>query len=110
MATIGWLSLIPPVEPKKRASPKPNAPPSLAASQYPAPDGVAAMATIGRLSLMDPVEPWKAASPRPTPTGRWPAPSWRPPGRPGDADRDGGERWCASSLQIHRRMVRFLPV
>ena len=65
MATIGWLSLIPPVEPKKRASPKPNAPPSLAASQYPAPDGVAAMATIGRLSLMDPVEPWKAASPKP---------------------------------------------
>jgi hypothetical protein len=52
-----------PVEPRKRASPKEKIPPSEATSQYPLPDGVAAMPTMGRLRRMAPVEPKNLASP-----------------------------------------------
>src|SRR2546422_10786450 len=61
MATIGLLSVIDPVEPKKPAFPKAKMPPSEATSQYPPLSGVAAMPTIGLLSLIDPVEPKNAA-------------------------------------------------
>ena len=64
MATMGWFSLIDPVEPKNPASPKAKMPPSEATSQYPPLSGVAAMATIGLFSLIDPVEP-KNAAPEP---------------------------------------------
>jgi hypothetical protein len=40
-----------PVDPKKVASPKLKMPPSDATSQYPSPDGVAAIPTIGALSV-----------------------------------------------------------
>src|SRR5438093_1038427 len=64
MPTIGWASLMLPVEPLKLASPKAKIPPSVAASQYPAPVRVAVMPTIGWASLMLPVEPLKVASPK----------------------------------------------
>src|SRR3954452_5145345 len=41
MPTIGLLSLVDPVDPRKAASPKLKMPPSAATSQYPAPGGVA---------------------------------------------------------------------
>jgi hypothetical protein len=57
MPTIGWLSRMSPVDPKKAASPNVKMPPSDATSQYPRPVGVDAMPTIGWLSRMSPVEP-----------------------------------------------------
>ena len=63
MPTIGWFSLIAPVEPRNTASPNEKIPPSAATSQYPRPLGVDAIPTIGWLSLMAPVEPLKPASP-----------------------------------------------
>ena len=47
MGTLSWRA---PVDPKNPASPKAKTPPSAATSQYPPPDGVAAMPTIGALS------------------------------------------------------------
>src|SRR5204863_208158 len=49
MATIGWLSTVPPIDPAKRALPNVNTPPSRATNQYPweSPLAVAAMPTIG---------------------------------------------------------------
>ena len=61
--TIGLLSAMAPVEPKKAASPKAKIPPSDATSQYPFPEGVAARPTIGRLSMIPPVDPMKVALP-----------------------------------------------
>ena len=49
MATMGWSSAMPPVEPRKAASPKAKTPPSAATSQYPPPSAVVAMPTTGRL-------------------------------------------------------------
>ena len=43
---------MPPVDPKKEASPKLKMPPSEATSQYPCPDGVAASPTMGALSAV----------------------------------------------------------
>jgi hypothetical protein len=64
MPTIGWLSRMLPVDPKKPALPKAKTPPSAAVSQYPVPGpvvpvpgGTAAMPTIGWLRAMAPVEP-----------------------------------------------------
>src|SRR5438552_5865328 len=48
MPTIGWLSRMLPSDPKNRASPNVNTPPSDDTSQNPALVGVAAIATIGR--------------------------------------------------------------
>src|SRR5436190_30612 len=56
MPTIGWASLMLPVEPLKCASPKAKIPPSVATSQYPLPVGVVVMPTIGLASLMLPIE------------------------------------------------------
>ena len=61
---IGLLSFTAPVDPWNAASPKEKMPPSEATSQYPWPDGVAAMPTMGRLSFRSPVEPKKPASPK----------------------------------------------
>ncbi len=61
---MGELRRMSPVEPRKDASPKLKMPPSDATSQYPAPDGVAAMPTMGWLRRSAPVEPRKAASPK----------------------------------------------
>src|SRR5262245_57701985 len=82
MATMGRLSLTAPVEPKKRASPKPKTPPSEAVSQYPAPEVVGATPTIGWLSRRPPVEPRNGALPRAktppsAPTSQAPG-AWRP--------------------------------
>ena len=52
MPTMGALRCMPPVEPKNEASPKLKMPPSAATSQYPCPDGVAAMLTTGALSAV----------------------------------------------------------
>ena len=52
MPTMGALRCMPPVEPKNEASPKLKMPPSEATSQYPCPDGVAAMPTMGALSAV----------------------------------------------------------
>src|SRR5882724_125660 len=46
-ATIGWLRRMPPVDPRKRASPNEKMPPSDAISQPPLPVGVLAIPTIG---------------------------------------------------------------
>src|SRR5581483_2303471 len=51
-------------EPRNGASPKAKMPPSDATSQYPFPDGVAAIPTIGLLRLIAPVEPKNLASPK----------------------------------------------
>ncbi len=64
MPTMGWFSLMAPVEPLKTASPKAKMPPSAATRKYPLPLGVVAMPTMGWFSLMAPVEPLKAASPK----------------------------------------------
>ena len=53
-----------PVDPKNSASPKLKMPPSVATSQYPLPDGVAAMPTIGWFRRMSPVDPKNSASPK----------------------------------------------
>ena len=57
MDTIGWLSLMEPVEPKNGASPKAKMPPSLATSQYPFPLGLDAIPVMGLLSFNEPVDP-----------------------------------------------------
>src|SRR6266511_579809 len=59
--TIGWLRCIPPVDPRKRASPSEKMPPSPATSQAPVPAGVLAIATTGWLSRS--TLPSTAASP-----------------------------------------------
>src|SRR3954467_11038953 len=53
---------MPPVDPKNGAS-EAKMPPSVATSQYPAPDGVDAMPTTGLLRRLPPVDPWKTALP-----------------------------------------------
>src|SRR5581483_9099461 len=60
MPTIGWLSRLPPIEPKKPASPKAKTPPSMPASHSPAPPAVAAAAVIRCESLT--VTPGKAGA------------------------------------------------
>ena len=57
MPTMGLLRWIPPVEPKKAASPKEKMPPSEATFQYPLPFGVAAIPTIGWVRW--PGAPWE---------------------------------------------------
>ncbi|GIU90548.1 MAG: hypothetical protein KatS3mg010_1647 [Acidimicrobiia bacterium] len=47
MSTIGRLSGLPPIEPRNRASPNANTPPSSATSQYPFPLGVASIPVTG---------------------------------------------------------------
>src|SRR5688500_9687267 len=64
MAEIGRLSGLPPIDPRKAASPKAKMPPSLATIQYPAAVGVGTNPTIGLLSPTDPAEPWNAACPK----------------------------------------------
>ena len=51
MPTMGALRGLPPMEPRKAASPKEKMPPSDATSQYPPPDVVAAAPTYGRLEV-----------------------------------------------------------
>ena len=62
MPTIGWLRRMPPVDPRKRASPKLKMPPSVATSQYPLPDGVAAMSTTARFNTMRAADPCGAVA------------------------------------------------
>jgi hypothetical protein len=62
MPTTG-PSAVEDAEPKKGAL-KAKTPPSDATSQYPLPEGVAAMSTIGLLSRTEPSPPLKGASPR----------------------------------------------
>src|SRR5260370_36386309 len=54
---------MPPVDPRKEASPNEKTPPSGATSQYPCREGVASMPTMGFASLMPPVEPKNPALP-----------------------------------------------
>ncbi len=63
MPSTGALRRSAPVDPKKRASPKLKIPPSPATSQYPLPDGVAAMPTIGAFSGRPCIDPKKCAFP-----------------------------------------------
>src|SRR5437879_1895856 len=62
MATMGWLSLMSPAEPKNGAVPKENTPPSRATVQYPC------VASGGG----GPPGPWKAATCVPAPTSTSP--------------------------------------
>ena len=61
---MGLLRGEPPIEPLNLEAPKEKIPPSEATSQYPRPDGWAAMPTMGLLSGVAPVEPKKPALPK----------------------------------------------
>ena len=55
--TIGWLSTVPPVDPRNGASPKVKIPPSRATSHEPFPVGVRATPTTGWFSDSPPDAP-----------------------------------------------------
>ena len=57
MPTMREFRRMLPVDPKKRAEPNENTPPSSATNQYPLPSGVGVMPTTGRFSRIPPVEP-----------------------------------------------------
>src|SRR5882672_10108910 len=63
MPTTGLFRRMPPVDPKKAASPNEKTPPSEATSQYPCLEGVASTPAMGFANLMPPVEPKNWAFP-----------------------------------------------
>src|SRR4051794_19563539 len=62
MATMGWLSRVPPVEPSNGA-PNAKMPPSEETSQYPPVALSTAMLTMGWFSFLPPIEPRNGAEP-----------------------------------------------